>query len=176
MKPRAAIVVLIAAVCAGCVKQDEVYAPPYQRRPLAGPDTSRLKHFVAMNDPDAPAHFVRDINERLESGLWRWTAQHPRLRFVLPRNPGRLKLVMDFTIPGDVIKQTGPLTVKFFLNQRDLETVTFAQPGEQHKEWPVDPSWLSAEDYVLGADLSKVFVGGDGAQLGLALVRAGFVN
>ncbi len=164
------------AAFSSCVKQDEVYAPPHQRRPLAGPDTSRLKHFVAMNDPDAPAHFLRDINGRLEGGLWRWTAQHPRLRLVLPPNPGRLKLQIEFTIPSGVLEQTGPLTVKFFLNQRDLETVTLTQPGEHRREWPVDPAWLAAEDNVLGADLSKVFVGEDGAQLGLALVRAGFVN
>ena len=158
----------------GCVKQDETYAPPYQRRPMAGPDTSRLKHFIAMNDPDAPAHLVRDVNERLESGLWRWTGQRPLLRFVLPPQARKLKFVMDFSIPGDVLKQTGPLTVTYFINTHRIDQVTYTVPGEQHYEKAVDPAWLAEPDNVVSAELSKVFVGEDGARLGLALVRAGF--
>ena len=171
---RALAVIFVFAALAGCVKQDETYAPPYQRRPLAGPDTSRLKHFIAMNDPDAPAHFVRDIHEELQGGLWRWTGQRPLLRFVLPAKPPRLTFVMDFTIPGEVLKQTGPITITYFINTRQVDQVTYSQPGEQHFEKPVDPIWLAAEDNVVSAELSKVFVGDDGARLGLALVRAGF--
>jgi hypothetical protein len=165
---------IFALLLAGCVKQDETYAPPYQRHPLAGPDTSRLKHFAAMNDPDAPAHFLRDVNERLESGLWRWTGQRPLLRFALPRNTGKLKFVMDFSIPGEVLKQTGPLTVTYFINAHQIDRVTYTAPGEQHFEKAVDPKWLEKDDNVVSAELSKVFVGEDGARLGLALVRAGF--
>ena len=164
---------LLLAV-AGCVKQDELYAPPYQRHPLAGPDTSRLKHFVAMNDPDAPAHFVRDVHERLESGLWRWTGQRPLLRFVLPRTAKRLKFVMDFTIPDEVLKQTGPLTVTYFINTHQIDQATYTTSGERHYEKDVDPQWLAAVDNVVSAELNKVFVGDDGAKLGLALIRAGF--
>jgi hypothetical protein len=173
MMPRAATVLWLAALC-GCVKQDELYAPPYQRRPLAGPDTSRLKHFIAMNDPDAPAHFVRDINERLESGLWRWTGQRPLIRFVLPRGARNLKFVMDFTIPDAVLAQTGPLTVTYFINTHQIDRVTYTTAGERHYEKPVDPKWLVEPDNVISAELSKVFTGEDGARLGLALVRAGF--
>lgn len=165
---------LLFLLLASCVKQDETYAPPYQRHPLAGPDTSRLKHFVAMNDPDAPAHFVRDVSDQLQGNLWRWTAQRPLLRFVLPKQAKNLKLVMDFTIPGDVMKQTGPITITYFLNQHQIDQITYKEPGEQHYEKPVDPKWLAAEDNLVSAELSKVFVGDDGARLGLALTRAGF--
>jgi len=158
----------------GCVKQDETYAPPYQRRPLAGPDTSRLKHFIAMNDPDAPAHFLRDVNDRLESGFWRWTGQRPLIDFALPRHTGKLKLVMDFTIPDPVINQTGPITVTYYINTHRIDQVTYSKAGEQHYEKAVDPQWLADVDNVVSADLSKVFVGDDGAKLGLALIRVGF--
>lgn len=171
----APIVVFLAALAlSGCVKQDEVYAPPHQRHPLAGPDTSRIRHFIAMNDPDAMAHVVRDVNDRLEGGLWRWTAQRPLLRFILPTT-NRLKLVIDFTIPVDVIAQTGPLTVTYFINTHQIDRITYDKAGEQHFEKAVDPAWLiPGGDTLVSAELSKVFVGQDGARLGLALVRAGF--
>lgn len=175
MKNGSAIVVVSAALLlGGCVKQDEIYAPPYQRHPLAGPDTSRIKHFVAMNDPDAPVHFVRDIHERLEIGLWRWTGQRPLLRFILPTTQ-RLKLVIDYTIPSNVLEQTGPLTITYFINTHQIDRITYEKPGEQHYEKAVNPAWLiPGGDTLVSAELSKVFVGEDGARLGLALVRAGF--
>lgn len=151
-----------------------MYAPPYQRHPLAGPDTSRIKHFIAMNDPDAPAHLVRDVSEQLQSGFWRWTGQRPLLHFILPTT-SHLKLVIDFTIPSNVLEQTGPLTITYFINARQIDRITYDKAGEQHYEKAVDPSWVVArEDTLVSAELSKVFVGEDGARLGLALVRAGF--
>ena len=166
--------VIFLLLLTGCVKQDETYAPPYQRRPMAGPDTSRLKHFIAMNDPDAPAHFVRDVQDPLQGGLWRWTGQRPLLRFILPPRHGKLIFVMDFSLPGDVLKQTGPLTVTYFINTRQIDRITYTQPGEQHFEKPVDPAWLAEQDNLASAELSGVFVGEDGARLGLALIRTGF--
>ncbi len=167
-------IALLLVLLAGCVKQGETYAPPYQRRPLAGPDTSRLKHLIAMNDPDAAAHFVRDVQDPLQGGLWRWTGQKPLIRFVLPRQTGKLTFIMDFALPGDVLKQTGPLTVTYFINTHQIDRVTYSLPGEVHFAKPVDPKWLVEQDNVASAELSKVFVGEYGAQLGLALIRAGF--
>ena len=171
---RAAALSLSLLFFTACVKQDEIYAPPYQRRPLAGPDTSRLKHFIAMNDPDAPAHLVRDVHSELQGGLWRWTGQRPLIRFILPRGAKRLKFIMDFAIPDDVMKQTGPLTVTYFINTHQIDQITYSKPGDQHFEKAVEPGWLADLDNVASAELSKVFVGEDGARLGLALVRAGF--
>ena len=173
MRPLA-VPLLLLLLMAGCVKQDETYAPPYQRRPMAGPDTSRLKHFIAMNDPDAPAHLVRDVSAELQSGLWRWTGQRPLIRFVLPKQTGKLKFIMDFSIPETVLKQTGPLTVTYFINRQQVDKITYSTAGEQHFEKAVAPEWLAEQDNVASAELSKVFVGDDGARLGLALVRAGF--
>jgi hypothetical protein len=141
---------------------------------MAGPDTSRLKHFVAMNDPDAPAHFLHDILDPVQAGTWRWTGQKPTLRFVLPRQPLKLKFVMEFGLPPAVLKQTGPLTVTYFLNTHRIGQVTYTEPGLQSFEKPVDPTWLDDEDNIVTAELSNVFVGTDGARLGLALTRAGF--
>jgi hypothetical protein len=90
---------------AGCANIPESYAPPVQRRPVSGPDTSRLKHFIAMNDPAAEDHFLADIGP-LENGTWRWTRQNPTLRFVIP-SATSLKFIAGFSISSDTIG-TGP--------------------------------------------------------------------
>ena len=57
---------------------------------------------------------------------------------------------------------------------KQLDRVTYTTSGERHYEKPVDPKWLADTDNVVSAELSKVFVGEDGARLGLALIRTGF--
>jgi len=166
---------LLLALLTGCVNMPETYAPPMQRKPLAGPDTSKLKHYVAMNDPLAMEHVLRDVNPALEGELWRWTGQKPTFRFYLP-TVRRLRFEMHFSIHSDTMKQTGPLTVSYFINGRPLDKITYDKPGEQHFEKPVDPSWLLKNSVnVASAELDKIFVAPeDGAQLGLTLIRVGF--
>jgi hypothetical protein len=166
---------LLFVLLTACVNQPETYAPPMQRRPLAGPDTSKLKHFVAMNDPAAMEHVLRDVNPALEGQLFRWTGQKPTFQFFLPAIQ-HLNFVMHFSIHSDTIKQTGPLTVSYFVNGRPLGKVTYDKPGEQHFEKPVDSSWLLKNSVnVASAELDKIYVAPeDGAQLGLTLIRVGF--
>lgn len=172
---RAVAAVLLVSLC-GCTKIPDSYAPPVQRHPVAGPDTSRLKHFIAMNDPAAEDHFLGGIGP-LESGAWRWTRQNPTLRFVVP-TPNGLKFSADFSLSSDTMKETGPITITYFVNGRTLDTVRYEQPGGQHFEKAVPPEWLAgSEDVVVKLALDKVYVApADGAQLGLTLVRAGFTE
>jgi len=175
---RAALTAVLAAALAptGCVNIPDSYAPPVQRRPLAGPDTSRLKHFIAMNDPAAEDHFLEGVGP-LEAGAWRWTEQNPTLRFVLPQTRS-LKFVADFSISSDTMKETGPVTISYFINGRKLDAVRYEAPGEQHFEKPVAPEWLAVgEDVVVKLAIDKVYVApADGKKLGVTLVRAGFAE
>jgi hypothetical protein len=129
-----------------------------------------------MNDPAAEDHFLNDIGP-LEAGAWRWTRQNPTLRYVVPVTKG-LKFVADFSISSDTMKVTGPLTIAYFVNGHALDTVKYEQPGEQHFEKPVPAEWLSeGQDVVVKLALDKVYTApGDGAKLGVTLVRAGFAE
>lgn len=175
---RAVAAALIASALAltGCVNIPDTYAPPVQRHPVAGPDTSRLKHFIAMNDPAAEDHFLADIGP-LEGGAWRWTRQNPTLRFVLPATKG-LKFVTDFSLSSDTMKVTGPITINYFVNGHPLDSVRYEKAGEQHFEKPVPAEWLNeGQDIVVKLALDKVYVApGDGAKLGVTIVRAGFAE
>jgi hypothetical protein len=167
-------VVIAAVLLAGCADIKETYAPPAQRKSLAGPDTSQLKHFIAMTDPAADAHILRDISEATESP-WRWTGQKPTLQFYLPEIR-HLKFVMVFAFSQETLKQTGPVTITYFVNGRQLDRQMYSKAGEVRFEKEVDSSWLLKDSVnVASAEMDKVYVAPeDGAQLGVTLIRAGF--
>src|SRR5450759_4658990 len=119
----------------------ESYPPPEQRAPLAIPQPPAGSMMVNMNDLDAPAHFVKDISEKLEGATWRWTQKRPTLKILLVKTRG-LKFFTDFTIWEGTMKQTGPVTISFFVDDKLLDKVRYDTPGYKHFEKPVDPVWL----------------------------------
>ncbi|MEZ5354074.1 MAG: hypothetical protein R2762_15660 [Bryobacteraceae bacterium] len=174
---KAALALAAALLAVSCVSQPDYYAPPEQRRPSLGPDTSRLKHYIRMNDPAAPDHILRDISETVEGDAWRWTRQRPMLRFVTPKTDG-LRLVMDFAFNGETMKETGPVTIRFLVNGHLLDTVKYETEGAQRFEKAVPKEWLAeGEDAVVAAELDKVWVSPqDGNKLGVILSGAGFLD
>lgn len=172
MRPRLVAAVLLVAACR---TEPEAYPPPMQRsEPSVAARTYR--HFVAMNDPDAPRYFLRDISPALENGLWRWSGQRPTFRFVLRQVEG-LRFTMDFSIAGAILQETGPQTVSVFVNGRLLGRARYSEHGEQRFEKPVDPAWVKpGEDTIVTAEIDPVWVSPDGTRLGVILIRAGFVD
>lgn len=167
----------VAACClllVSCVAQPERYAPPMQRKPMLGPEKSHLKHFIAMNDPYAEEHFIRDIRP-LEAGYYRWTGQKPTLHFLLSSTKD-LKFKADFSISSETFQQTGPFHIEYHVNGRLLERVLYDSPGEKRYEKAVPSDWLvKGGDTVVAIELEKVYIAeSDKAQLGVTLVRVGF--
>jgi hypothetical protein len=172
--PLMRMLLAMALFLSGCADIRETYAPPKQRKPLAGPDTTGLKHFVAFSDPDAKLHILRDVGDDTGSGT-RWTGQKPTLQFYL-REVKNLKVVMDFALADVILKSTGPLTVTYFVNGRQIEKTTYTKGGQVTVEKDVRADWLVKGGVnVLSAELDKIYVAPeDQARLGLLLVRAGF--
>jgi hypothetical protein len=147
-----------------------------QRQAFSGPDTRFLKHFITMNDPRAPDHFLRDVSSTLEGKAWRWTGQRPLLKLVLPSTKN-MKLIWDFGIPQEALLQTGPLTIRFLVNGRQLDQVVYDKAGAYHFEKPVAADWLVAGDNIVGAELDKVYIAeADKARLGVTLAQVGFAD
>jgi len=167
---------LCLAICA-CTSIPNIYAPPVQRKPFEIHDTGPVRHFLAMNDPAAAAHLVADVSQTLEAGSWRWTGQRPTFRFRLPAGK-KLRFVMDFTIAEMTFQKTGPVTITFLVNGRQLDRVRYDSHGEKHFEKPVDPDWIrGGEENRATAELDKIWVApDDGAKLGLILTRVGFLD
>jgi hypothetical protein len=153
----------------------EWYPPPPQRQPLTIPEPPAGSMMVNMNDLDAPAHFVKDISSTLEGATWRWTQKRPTLKILLVKTQG-LKFATDFTIWEGTLKQTGPVTISFFVDDKLLDNVRYDTPGYKHFEKPVDPAWLqTGTDTLVSAEIDKVYVDpGDKATLGFILTKMGF--
>lgn len=133
--------------------------------------------FIEMADPRAQDCIVRDVSGGVEGTGWRWTYLDPTLKFYLQRVDGQT-FVMDFSIVPATFRDTGPVTLSCYINDRLLTTVHCAHPGDYHLVKPVPREWLeNANPAIVRAVLDKVWVApADGARLGYILIRAGFVG
>jgi len=166
-------VLLLAAACS---RAPDTFAPPVQRRPLAGPEP-HLGQFISMSDPMADAHIVRDVSKTTEGRQWRWAYKHPQLRFYLTSTAG-VKFAMEAGVPGVIFKETGPVTLTILINDHELDKVHFDQAGNQHYEKPVPASFLQAgAENMVAIEPDKQWVSKeDGAVLTFVLTSAGFVR
>jgi hypothetical protein len=159
---------------AGCSSAPDRYPPPAQRE-QAAEEAGTIRHFVAMNDPNAPAYFIRDISPGLEANSWRWTFRRPELRFFIETSQN-LKFVMDLAVPELTFKQTGPVTLSVFINGQLLDRFPCPEPGQRQIEKKVPPEMLKAGAVnVVAIEPDKVWISKqDGAVLGFILSSAGF--
>jgi len=172
--PRALPAVLAVALC-GCVDIPSTYAPPVERKPVTGWPT-RSPNVIGMGDPEAQAYIASGISDHVEAGAWRWAFKRAELRFILD-GASNVKLVVDFTLPEANFRQTGPVSLSFFVNDVLLETVRYDQPGTKHFEKPVPAGLLRADAYTrLAIEVDKPYrAPQDGKLLGFILNRAGFL-
>jgi hypothetical protein len=170
---RTFVLIPLAGLCA-CQNMPPPYAPPAQRHPFESARPYRMARIVDMDDGDAPKHFVRDISSALVAN-WRWTGQHPAVRVLLPSNKD-LFYTIDFTIPEISFRQTGPVTVSFYVNGHFLDRVHCTSPGTEHFEKPVPESWVQPnQDATAEAEIDKMYVSPkDGKRSGFVLTRIGF--
>ena len=132
---------------------------------------------VEMSDPDVDDHIVRDIGPAQDKAPWRWTEKRPTLKVLVLDTKG-LKFLTDFAIWEDSMKQTGPVTISFFIGDKLLDKMTYDTPGPKHFEKPVNSDWLqTVNDTVLGAEIDKTYTAPlDGAKFGFIITRMGLVR
>jgi hypothetical protein len=160
----------------GCVSIPDTYAPPVQRKPLAGPDPSSLRPYVRMNDSGAEAHLIRDVNLNVEGSGFRWTKQNPTFIFQ-PRSADGQKLKLDFTLHPEVVTKIGAITLTILINNKLFDKITYGSAGVYHYEKAVPPGYLVKDGPAfVGIELDKVLDTPDGNKLGLVLNGAGFAG
>ena len=151
------------------------YPPPAQRPSLDLPSSLPFGYFVAMSDPNAASYLVGGFRDQSE-GPWRWTHEHPVLRFYLPRVP-RLRFVMDLAFPDQTFAQTGPVNVTIRVNGKEFDRVRYTKPGREEYSREVAWQWLHADGVnTVALEPDKVATGPGGERLGFVLTRAGFVE
>lgn len=129
-----------------------------------------------MNAPSAEQHFVRDITTG-PADSWRWTQRRPTVRVNVTSVKG-WKYHIDFTIPDVTFKQTGPVTLTFYVNDREIAKQRYDAPGTKMFEAKIPPDWLKENaDNTLAAEVDKTYYSrDDGAELGMILSRMGLAN
>ena len=135
------------------------------------------KSMIAMNDPAIDDYIVKDISDSLEGNSWRWGYERPEVRLQLKQTGGQ-KLEAHFSVADATFKTTGPVTVNFFVNNKNVGTMKITKPGDQvfSKEVPAD--MLSTTDMTDVAIEAKPFwtSAGDGRHLTVILTQVGFVS
>lgn len=166
----------LMAFLAACRNAPEAYAPPDQRALIAEERPYHIARVMNMDEPGAPARFVRDISPAL-AGTWRWTGQRPAIRLFMRSNEA-IKYVIDFALPEATFKTTGPVTVSYRVNDHLLDTVRYNEPGPKHFEKPVPAEWIPLEtESTVSAEVDKVWTSPtDGNKLGFVLVRMGLTQ
>jgi len=154
----------------------EPYPSPVQRQPFQNYRPYRPSRIVEMADGDANTRFVQDIFDNLQEN-WRWTGQRPTVRIV-PRAKDNLKYVIDFALPEATFKDTGPVTLSFYVNDRLLDRVRYTAAGQFHFEKAVPSEWITpGNDTTLAAEIDKMWISKeDGARLGFILTRIGLIQ
>jgi len=173
---RAACLALTAGL-SGCQSAPVAFAPPEQRPHFEEwqeqPDLTTL---VDVGDASGRArfHIVQDIDQTVNPGGWSWTGRRPTVKIRLGDNTN-LKFTMDFAVAAQTFKDTGPVTLSFFVNDHLLDRVRYANPGQKHFEKPVPRQWLtSGMELTLATEIDKVWVSkDDGTRFGFILVRMG---
>ena len=131
------LLVIFAMLTVCCGRQPGVYAAPPQRSLDLGPDPDGPQAFVTMDEPVANDYLVRDISP--ERGFRRWAFTHPELRFRL-QDVSHLIFTAEFAIPEVTYKVTGPVTVSYAVNGRNLGSLTLRscrrfQAGKARPQW-----------------------------------------
>ena len=170
---RKTLLALCSIFLVGCSSSSD---SPSAERAAATPEPPS-KSIIAMNDPNAKAYFVKDVSDGADSGGWRWTFDRPELRFFL-KNVDGVHAIADFSIAGDTIKTTGPVTVSFFVNDKLVSSEKYVKAGTYHYDKLVPAGLIQADKATTFAlEPKPIWVApGDGKHLGLILVRAGFVS
>ena len=175
--PSLRVVAIFAAavVLTGCEDARSWHAVPEQYTTSASVPAFTAS-MIEMSDPEAPLHFVSDIESELHADNWRWTLKRPTINIGIP-DVNHLKCSADFSLWEGAFKQTGPVTVSFAVNGRTLAQVRYATAGLKHFEKPVPSDWLHTPgDSSVSAEIDKTFAANDGRILGFILVRMGFVR
>jgi hypothetical protein len=159
-----------------CGSAPQWYAPPPQRAPLFRPSRVGYGAFVQMGDPAAGAYIVQGFRDRSE-GPWRWTHDHPVLRFWVPPVP-HVRFTLDLTLPDQTFRLTGPVALRIGMNGKPFDRVRFDQPGRHSysRDVPLELLHQGGENRVSLEPDRWATPAGSSERLGFVLTSAGFVE
>jgi hypothetical protein len=168
---RAGVSALVGFLLA-CVHTPDSYPVPEQHRPFRSWQAAATE-FVSVADPESDRFLISGFQPR-EPGILRWTKAEPELQFELASVGDRV-LVYEFVVNDKVLREAGPLTLEFFVNDHLISCETYDSPGEKRFEAKI-PAGLLRKETRVRVRVDKTWRSPDGAVFGILLRRAGFAQ
>jgi hypothetical protein len=164
----------LAMLLSACTPLPESYPVPEQRSSKDGPEPEPLGAFVSFSDARSPDYVVSGFLPTAPEQTWRWASESPAVRVRVSTKAG-LRLRANFAFPDESHKPLLPITVKYFLNDKLLDTVVYRQTGLLEFRKPVPPEWLVTEaDNLIRFEISPVYVAkADGVKLSMIVSELG---
>lgn len=149
------------------------YSPPAQQTlEFSTPAEFARAHGLK---PVPQGTILRDIGPGDED-LGRWANEHPAVQFS-PKTVNGWTFYAKFFTAHDILKVTGPQTIRFTINGVIIDTKVFSDAEEHEFRYAVSPSWLKAgAPNTGGMDIEPILVMNDGAHLGVILFSMGFLE
>ena len=155
-----------------CNRYQESYAPPGQFPAGGGPNPNLI---IDFGQPEATRHIAKDVDPFVHVN-WVLTGREPTLN-ILAISGENMKLLVDFTLLEDSLRQTGPVELTFQVNGKILDQVRYTSPGHKRFEKGVPSGWLIAEkENAVSIGIDKLFTTEDGTKYGFILSRIGFTR
>lgn len=166
-----ACLVLAMLTCA-CTPLPESYAVPEQRSSKDGPEPAPLGAFVSFSDARSPDYVVSGFLPSAPDQFWRWASENPTIRVRVAEKSG-LRLRVNFAFPEESHRPLLPITVRYVVNEKLLETVVYKQAGVLEFRKAVPAEWLLQEN-LIRCEISPVYVAkADGVKLSMIISEIG---
>jgi hypothetical protein len=134
-----------------------------------------LGEAVTIGKPGAAQYLVKGVLVGSPEQTGYWTLDQPELRFRLSSTEHHW-FMERFFLPLEVLKQTGPLRVDFWVNGHLLDQAVFPKDGDVLYQHDVPASWLKADGFTtVRMYVHNPYVSpADRTRLGVLLTAASF--
>lgn len=165
---------LLLGLLTSCAPLPESYPVPEQRPQRDGPEPAPLAGWVAIADPRAPDYLLEGFLPPGPGQSWVWTSDKATVR-VRISDTKNLRMRVHFALPDQSHGPLLPITIRYFVNDRLLDTVVYRQTGHLEYRHPVPAEWLVPDqDIRLRMEISPVYIAAaDKQKLGLILAEIG---
>ena len=130
-----------------------------------------------MTEARTDQFIVAGIPLGLGAGARRWTTESSAVRCKLPTG-GPWNIAMDFIVTGITLQKTGPITITFTVDGKEVQSLRCDHPGERQFRAPLPANLAAAgKELVLQASIDKPYIAPeDGSKLGVLVSAMGFVQ
>ena len=157
-----------------CTPLPESYRVPEQRTAVEGPEPEPRGAMVSFSDPRSPDYVVGGFLPNNPEDTWRWATTSPTVR-VRVSTVENLRMRANFALPDESHTPLLPITVRYFVNDRLLDAVSYKKTGMQEFKKAVPADWLHTDaENILRCEISPVYVAkADGVKLSMIVSEIG---